>query len=49
MVEVRLFTSIYVYILKIHYKIEGIPVFKTSHHGEVGDENQNPTIVGLCA
>jgi hypothetical protein len=30
------------------YKIEKLSVCETSNHGEVGDENENSTIVGLC-
>jgi hypothetical protein len=30
------------------YKIEKVSVCETSHHSEVGDENENPTIVGFC-
>jgi hypothetical protein len=29
-------------------KIEKVSVCKTSNHGEVGDRNENPTILGLC-
>jgi hypothetical protein len=29
-------------------KIEKVSVCETSHHGEVGDENENPTFVALC-
>ena len=29
------------------YKLEKVSVCKTSHHREVGNENENPTTVGL--
>jgi hypothetical protein len=42
----RVFTSTYA---RYTHKIGRVSVFETSHHGEVGDENENPTIVGLCS